>query len=64
MSVNENEDNNGFSIFVGEYLKLLNHIGIVEDLDHIDPDTVVDVTRDLLNFFESMQEEDLKNLQD
>jgi len=49
--VNEESENVGFANFVQNYLRLLEQEGIIDDLNGFELEPILDVTNDLLDFF-------------
>ena len=49
--VNEELENVGFANFVQNYLRLLQQEGIIDDLNGFELEPILDVTNDLLDFF-------------
>ena len=49
--VNEESENIGFANFVQNYLRLLEQEGIIDDLNGFELEPILDVTNDLLDFF-------------
>jgi len=48
---NEELENIGFANFVQNYLRLLEQEGIIDDLNGFELEPILDVTNDLLDFF-------------